>query len=127
VIRRGAFGTVCLIVSLLLAACVAAEQLPATCSQASVSLEATVTAKAMQPQKIDVCQGQEVHLSVHSEASGELHFHGYDEEIPEQQIAAGDSVDVSFTAVRAGQFPIELHPENGGEEIHLGALVVHQR
>ncbi|HEX3218991.1 MAG TPA: cupredoxin domain-containing protein [Candidatus Limnocylindria bacterium] len=109
-----------------LTACVPAEQLPSTCNDTSVNVSATVTSERLDPATIDVCKGQQVTISVASQADGELHFHGYDEEVPEQEIAAGQSITVKFTAVRSGQFPIELHPADGSEEVQLGTLFVHE-
>lgn len=107
--------------------CVPDEQLPATCSQASVSFEATVSPEGMKPQTIDVCQNQDVHVTVRSQASGVFHFHGYDDQVPARTIAPGETLQVDFKAVRAGQFPIELHPLDGSEATSLGVVIVHPR
>ena len=110
-----------------LVACVPAGGVPATCSQASVSLAATLKPDAMQPASLEVCRDQQVTITIASRAAGELHFHGYDDEIEEQQVIAGQTLKVEFKAVHPGQFPIELHPEDGSEEVAVGALVVHER
>ena len=109
-----------------LTACVPAEQLPSSCNDPSVAISATLSADRLDPASIDVCRNQHVTVTVASQADGELHFHGYDDQVPEKEIAAGDSVTVKFDAVRSGQFPIELHPEDGSDEVQVGTLVVHE-
>jgi hypothetical protein len=108
------------------AACVPSEQLPATCNDPSVTISATVSAQRMDPNTLDVCKGQKVTISVTAQADGALHFHGYDEEIPETEIASGQTATIAFTAVRSGQFPIELHPADGSDEVAIGTMVVHE-
>jgi hypothetical protein len=116
-----------LVLAVGLVACVPAEQLPATCSQASVSLSATLSSSGMQPTSFDVCRDQQVTIIVTSQVAGDLHFHGYDDELEEQPITAGQTLKVEFKAAHPGQFPIELHPEDGSEERAVATLVVHAR
>jgi hypothetical protein len=110
----------------LTAACVPAEQLPSTCNDPSVTFSATLTVERLDPSTIDVCRNQQVTITVASQADGELHFHGYDDQVPEQDIANGDSLTVKLTASHPGQFPIELHPADGSDEVQVGTLVVHE-
>ena len=109
------------------AACVPATNLPANCSDPAVSFSATLSAGGMQPAQFDVCRDQEVTITVATQVAGELHFHGYDDELDEQPITAGQSLTVKFKATHPGQFPIELHPEDGSDEREVAALVVHER
>ena len=108
------------------AACVPSTSLPATCNDPTVSFSATVTATAMQPNKFEVCRNQQVTITVATEVGGELHFHGYDDEIGEKPITAGGTLTVSFKATHPGQYPIELHPEDGSDEREVAQLVVNE-
>ena len=60
------------------------------------------------------------------EKAGELHLHGYDDEAPGIEVEPGDTAAFEFTATRAGQFEIELHDEETGEEAEIGLLTVHE-
>jgi hypothetical protein len=110
-----------------LVACVPAGGVPATCGDPAVSLSATVKPGGMEPASLEVCRDQQVTLTITSQVAGDLHFHGYDTEIDEQPVTPGQTLKVEFKAVYPGQFPIELHPEDGSDEVQLGALVVHER
>ena len=109
-----------------LAACVDATSLPSTCADPTVSFSATLTASAMEPNRFDVCRNQEVTITVATEVGGELHFHGYDDEIGEKEITAGGTLTVRFKAAHPGQFPVELHPEDGSDEREVASLVVNE-
>jgi hypothetical protein len=108
------------------AGCVPSEQLPSTCNDLSVTISATLTAQRLDPATIELCRNQQVTITVASQADGELHFHGYDTEVPEQEITSGQTITVKFTASHPGQFPIELHPADGSDEVQVGTLVVHE-
>jgi hypothetical protein len=110
----------------LVGACVPSTALPSTCGEAAVAFSATVSDSGMQPSQFDVCQNQEVTITVASQVDGALHFHGYDTDIPEQELGAGKSVTVTFTASHVGQFPIELHPADGSDEQEVAKLVVQE-
>ena len=110
-----------------LAACVPAENVPSNCGEPSVSLTATLKADGMTPRTLDVCRDQQVSIVIASEAAGELHFHGYEDAVDVQAVAPGQSLIVQFSATHPGQFPIELHPEDGSDEVEVAALVVHDR
>ncbi|HEX6654813.1 MAG TPA: hypothetical protein VF153_01230 [Candidatus Limnocylindria bacterium] len=108
------------------AACVPSTSIPATCNDPTVSFSATLTATAMQPDRFEVCRDQEVTITVAAQVGGEVHFHGYDDEIGEKEITAGQTLTVTFKAAHPGQFPIELHPEDGSAEREVAALVVNE-
>lgn len=109
------------------AGCVSSTNLPSTCGDATVTFSATLSDSGMQPSQFDVCRDQEVTITVASQVAGELHFHGYDTEVPEQELEAGQSVTVKFTASHVGQFPVELHPADGSDEREVAKLVVQER
>jgi hypothetical protein len=117
---------VAILVALLMAACVAAESLPATCGDPSVTVTAELHGEEMTPNRLDVCRDQHVTLQITSDREGILHLHGYDQEAPAQQVSAGDTATFEFHAVRSGQFVIELHPTDGPDEVELGFLTVHE-
>ena len=56
------------------------------------------------------CQGQEVTLRIGSDVDGLIHVHGYEDAVSATEVTAGEELDLTFTAGRAGQYPIELHP-----------------
>ncbi|MEY9854760.1 hypothetical protein ABH935_000357 [Catenulispora sp. GAS73] len=57
----------------------------------------------------DVHLGDEVVLTVTSDADDEVHLHGYDKEI---EIAAGKPGTIDFTANLPGIFEVETHKSN---------------
>lgn len=56
-------------------------------------------------QRLDVPLGEAVTLTVTSDVTDTVHVHGYD---IEQQVGAGDTVPVTFTANIPGVFEVEL-------------------
>lgn len=106
------------------AACVPQSDLPSDCDASQVARPATLTDAGLDPDAIDVCTGQQVTITIDVQRAGELHLHGYDDQVPEQEVAVGDQAKLSFTASRAGQFPLELH--TGGDEVQLAILTVHE-
>jgi len=118
-----------LAVSLLLAAsaaCVPATTLPDDCDAQSVSRAVTLSGDSLDPSTIEVCRGQQVTIELTAEDDAEVHFHGYDDQVPEQAVPAGETVTLSFDANQAGNFPIEIHPADGSEEVEAGTLVVNE-
>ena len=98
---------------------------PASCDgPAEIAL--AVTEGSMAPPDPSVCRDQAVTLSIESEVDGVLHIHGYDEEAPATAIVAGETLELSFTASRSGQFPIELHAEGDPRGQELGIFTVHE-
>jgi hypothetical protein len=106
-------------------ACVQQSNLPSDCDASQVERAATLTDGGLAPDGFDVCKGQAVTLTINVKVSGTLHLHGYDDQVPEKDVAAGDVAKLSFTASRSGQFPLELH--KGQDEIELAILTVHER
>jgi hypothetical protein len=109
---------------LVTAACVPQSDLPSDCDASEVNRPATLTDAGLDPDAIDVCTGQQVTIAIDVERAGELHLHGYDDQVPEQEVAVGDQVELTFSATRAGQFPLELH--EGGDETEIAILTVHE-
>jgi hypothetical protein len=106
-------------------ACVQQSGLPSDCNASSVERTASLTDGGLDPDSFDVCKGQAVTLTITVQVAGTLHLHGYDDQVPEKEVAVGDVAKLAFTASRAGQFPLELH--TGTDEIELAILTVHER
>jgi hypothetical protein len=108
----------------LAAACVPQSDLPSDCDAGRVERTATLTDGGLDPDGFDVCKGQEVTITIDVQRAGELHLHGYDDQVPEQEVEVGDEATLEFTASTAGQFPLELH--TGADEIEIAILTVHE-
>jgi hypothetical protein len=100
---------------------------PAPAAAAAVAPE--VTAKTFEfvlrdgkrvsgTESLRVRQGEQVTLRIESNASDELHLHGYDLKLA---IRAGEPATLQFAATRSGRFGIELHKHHS----ELGALEVY--
>lgn len=74
----------------------------------------------MNPDEIEVAEGDRVTLRLTSDAPRELHVHGYD---LEAEVAPDDPAELSFEADLTGRFEIEDHDE----EEALGVLLVQPR
>ena len=112
------------LLAVLLVGCID-EGRPASCDgRAEISM--ALTADSLTPADPAVCRGQAVTLSFESTVNGVIHIHGYDEEVPATAVAAGETLDLGFTASRSGQFPIELHPEDDPRGVELGIFTVHE-
>jgi len=111
---------------LLLAAaslgCVEQAELPDDCDASAVNREVSLSGERLDPESIDVCKGQEVTIEIASELAGDLHLHGYDDEVT---VEAGGTATLTFTATIAGQFKIELHAADDSEA-EVGLLTVHE-
>ena len=105
------------------AGCVNQVDLPEDCQAAAVQRTATLAGDRLDPEAIDVCKGQELTLTITTERAGEIHFHGYEEEM---DVEPGDTATFTFSLTLPGQFPIELHTPNNGPEIEIGILTVHE-
>ena len=112
-------------IAAILSGCVT-EDRPSTCGEPAASLELTLSATTLTPDDPGVCRDQEVTMVVASEVDGVLHIHGYDEAVPATSVAAGESITLSFTANRSGQFPVELHPAGGSEGVDVGVFTVYE-
>jgi hypothetical protein len=119
-------GAALALAALLLVAvgCVPQSDLPSDCDASQVERPAKLTDAGLDPDAIDVCTGQQVTITIDVQRAGELHLHGYDDQVPEKEVAVGDQAELSFTASHAGQFPLELH--TGGDEVEIAILTVHE-
>jgi hypothetical protein len=111
----------------LLVACVPPANLPEDCGDPAVTLQATLVDEELQPSTLEACSGQEVTIVLDVQRDAIFHLHGYDDEVPAREVTAGETVELSFTASRSGQFPIAIHTEDGPAEAEVGALIVHER
>ena len=117
--RRTSAGMALAVAGFLVLAGCASSSGP--CGPAALSLEATVTADAMDPSALEACKGQDVTITVSSEIDAELHLHGYD---IEEELTSGATTDITFTADVAGQFIVELHTDTG--EVEVAVLTVRE-
>jgi hypothetical protein len=69
---------------------------------------------------LDATQGDRITLEVSANAPSTLHLHGYEKLL---QAQPGSDATVTFTAARAGFFPIALHRADGSED-NVAALQV---
>jgi len=108
------------------AGCVPSADLPSDCSDDTVTRQATLSGTTLDPGTIEVCKDQEVTIQVTIDQDAVFHLHGYDEEAPASNVSAGDVLDLTFTASRSGQFPIEIHTADDAEA-EVGTFIVHER
>ncbi|MEX0625326.1 MAG: hypothetical protein WD402_02150 [Chloroflexota bacterium] len=111
-----------LLLAAVIVGCVEQAHLPDDCDASAVQRETSLSGERLDPESIDVCKGQEVTIEIASERGGELHLHGYDDEVT---VEAGGTATFTFTANRAGQFVIELHSADDSE-VEVGLLTVHE-
>ena len=111
---------------LLLAGCIPGTDLPETCDDASVTIQATLVEERLEPSTLEACRGQEVTIELTVERDAVFHLHGYDEELPAREVRSGENLSLTFAASRAGQFPVEIHTTDGPAEAQVGTLVVHE-
>jgi methionine-rich copper-binding protein CopC len=126
-LRRLAVLALALTLTMGLAACVPAGNVPDDCDAAAATRNVTLVEERLEPATLEACRGQELTIQVAVERDAILHIHGYDAEAPAQQVEAGETVTIAFQAVRAGQFPIAIHTTDGPAEATVGTLVVHER
>ena len=108
-----------------LAGCVSGVQRPDDCDAPAVERTATLTDDhRLDPDAITVCRDQQVTLEVDVQTDGVLHLHGYDDQTSAQEISAGTPLTMTFDAVHAGQFVIELHTADGPAGLGVGILTV---
>ncbi len=110
---------------LVIAGCVT-DSRPSACDQPAITIDLQVTADALAPSDPAVCRDQDVTLVVTSKVDGVIHIHGYDEIVPATEVTAGEDLHLSFVAERAGQFPIELHPDADPTGVNVGIFTVHE-
>jgi FtsP/CotA-like multicopper oxidase with cupredoxin domain len=82
--------------------------------------EVSVEDGGMDPEEIDVTEGDRVTLRLTSDAPLEVHLHGYD---LEAEVTPDEPADLSFEANLTGRFEIEDHET----EEALGVLLVQPR
>ena len=115
------------VVALLASACVPDTGIdPEQCAEPTIRVELRVTRDVLEPADPAVCRDQEVTLLVTSQVDGILHIHGYDSEVPAFEVRAGEAAEVSFTAVRSGQFPVEFHAADDPAGVGVGVFTVHE-
>ena len=73
--------------------------------------------KAGKVTEIEVKEGQTVRFRVTADEDEEIHVHGYD---IEEEVPAGETINVSFPATITGIFEIEFHHS----EEQIGSLRV---
>ncbi len=112
------------LIGLSVAGCVQQPAKPSDCGEPSVKRNATLTSDGLDPRNIDVCRGQQLQLTVKIQADGVLHIHGYDAQAKEVRV--GQTITFDFTAVRSGQFVIELHMQAQPNGLNMGVLTVHE-
>lgn len=110
---------------LVIAGCVT-DSRPSACDQRAITIDLQLTADALTPSDPAVCRDQEVTLVFTSKVDGVIHIHGYDEIVSATEVSAGEELRLSFVAERAGQFPIELHPEADPAGAGVGIFTVHE-
>jgi hypothetical protein len=125
--RHGAAVAAFLATLLVAAACVP-DTSPdrEVCLQPSIELELALGADGLDPGNLSVCRDQEVTLLVDSERDGVLHIHGYDSEVPAFEVRDGETREITFTAARSGQFPIEFHALDDPTGVGVGVFTVHE-
>ena len=110
--------------AVLLVACMDVGR-PASC-EGTAEIALSLTAETLTPNDPAVCRGQPVTLTVESRVDGVIHIHGYDDVIPATTVVGGETLELTFTASRSGQFPIELHPERDPRGVDVGIFTVHE-
>jgi hypothetical protein len=115
-----------LLVAMVAAGCVPASNLPESCDDDAVTLQATLVEERLEPSSLEVCRGPQVTIELSVERDATFPIHGYDEEVPARQVIAGEDVTLEFEAARAGQFPIAIHTTDGPAEATVGTLIVHE-
>ena len=71
----------------------------------------------LDPETIQVGQGDSVTLMIEVEEPGEFHLHGYD---IEQEIEPGEAAEFFFVADATGRFRITFHASEGEHQSHDG-------
>jgi hypothetical protein len=110
----------------IIAGCVAQQTLPPTCHDPAVTLHATLSDEHLEPTILEACRGQQVTMSVVIERNGIFHLHGYDDQTSATEVRAGQTLNLTFEAVRSGQFPIALHTTDGPAEAFIGTFIVYE-
>ncbi len=110
----------------LLPACVSDARPDASaCAAPTIELTLRLTATELTPSP-SVCRDQRVTLRIASEVDGFVHIHGYEESVSATEVAVGETLELTFTAQRSGQYPIELHPADDPEGVSVGIFTVNE-
>jgi len=96
------------------------------CDALPTHIELTLSADSLTPDDPTTCRGRDVMLVITPQVDGVLHVHGYDAELPATTVVAGEVIELTFTAGRSGQFPIELHTDEDTQGVSVGILTVHE-
>ena len=102
------------------------ESRPSTCDESAITIDLQLTGDALTPSDPVACRDQAVTLVLTSKVDGLIHIHGYDRVVPATEVTAGEELRLSFVAERAGQFPIELHPEADATGVSVGVFTVNE-
>ena len=77
-----------------------------------LDIEVSIDPGLMNPETIEVIQGDMVTLKILANEGGEFHLHTYDIEM---DIEAGSETDFFFVAEATGRFKITYHPQGESE------------
>ena len=77
-----------------------------------LDIEVSIDHGLMNPETIEVIQGDMVTLKILANEGGEFHLHTYDIEM---DIEAGSETDFFFVAEATGRFKITYHPQGESE------------
>lgn len=71
-------------------------------------VEITVSGRSVSPPpgRVEVKQGEQVRMVIHSDTPDEVHVHGYDLEKP---VGPGQDAVIEFAATQTGLFEVETH------------------
>lgn len=119
----GRLAGIAVLVTILVTACVPSGS---GCEDLPDRVDVSVTADGLDPTQPSVCRDRDVTLVLDSEVDGVFHIHGYDEQVPATTVTAGETLELSFTTARSGQFPIELHTDDEPQGIDVGILTVRE-
>lgn len=89
--------------------------------EAEITMDLSVVSRTLNPESVEVKQGDEVTLRVTTDEPGDFHITGYE---IEQEMNVDNVTEITFTADTAGRFNLELHPvmenmEHMAEEKHI--------
>lgn len=114
------------VMAMALGACVSNSRPDASaCATPSTELDLRLTADGLTPAP-SVCRDQQVTMRIASDVDGVFHIHGYDHAVSATEVMAGETVELTFTADVAGQYPIELHPADDPEGVDVAIFTVHE-
>jgi hypothetical protein len=115
-----------LVLATLLGACVSDSRPEASaCAAPAIVLDLRLTATELTPAP-SVCRDQEVTLRIASDVDGVFHIHGYEQAVSATEVVAGETLELTFTADTAGQFPVELHPADDPTGVSIAIFTVHE-